>query len=76
MLRTAKSLGILQQLEKNVLSDILGVVGIAQIGVAQPEDQVGIGLHQPPSLRPVQCGSHVCHILSEGNEKRFHPEYD
>ena len=58
-----KSLGLLEQLEKDRLADILGVVGALEVGVAQAEDQVGIGVHQPFGLPAVQCDGHVSHIL-------------
>ena len=35
-----KAPGLLKQLEKDGLADILGVVGAFQVGIAQPQDQV------------------------------------
>ena len=63
VLRRGKGLGLLEQLEKDRLADILGVVGALEVGVAQAEDQVGLGVHQPFGLPAVQCDGHVSHIL-------------
>ena len=38
MLRGGKGPGLLEQLEKDRLADILGVVGALEVGVAQAED--------------------------------------
>ena len=46
MLRGGEGRAALDQLEKDRLADVLGVVGVAEIGVAQAEDEVGVGVHQ------------------------------
>ena len=76
MLRTFKMPGIGEQLEKNGLADILCVGGAFQIGIAQPQDQVGIGIHQPLCLAAVHGSIRIAHFLCCGVEKRFHQEYD
>lgn len=46
MLRALELPGLRQQLDKDGLAYVLGIVGAFQIGVAQAEDGVGIGLDQ------------------------------
>ncbi len=72
MLRRGKGLGLLEQLEKDRLADILGVVGALEVGVAQAEDQVGIGVHQPFGL-PRSSVTGMCLTSFAIESKRFHP---
>ena len=46
MVRRVEFPGLRQQLYEDCLADVLGVVGVFQIGVAQAEDGVGVGLRQ------------------------------
>ena len=58
MLRRGEGRAALDQLEKDRLADVLGVVGVAEIGVAQAEDEVGVGVHQPLRLLAGQARGH------------------
>ena len=51
MLRRLKGPRLRQQLHEYGLADVLGVVGAFQVGVAQAENGVGVGLGQ--MLRPL-----------------------
>ena len=52
--RTVKGLTAGQQLEEDILADVLSIVGGLQIGVSQPQDQVGVRLHQTFGVCPVK----------------------
>ena len=38
--------GLFQQLEEDRLADVLGVLGVVEVGVGQAEDEIGVGLCQ------------------------------
>ena len=46
MSRRVKLPGLRQELYKDALADVLGVVGVFQIAVTEAEDGVGVGLCQ------------------------------
>ena len=56
VLSVRKGLVAFEQLEEDCLADVLGVVGGSQIGVAQPQNKVGVGPHQAFGLR---CGPYM-----------------
>ena len=65
---TFKVPGFRQQLDEHRLADVLGVVGVFQIGVAQAEDGIGVSLRQV--FRPFRW----IHFIS--SFKRAHKGYD
>ncbi len=42
----AKAGALFQKLEEDRLADVLGVLGVVEVGVGQAEDEVGVGLCQ------------------------------
>ena len=56
VLRALKLPGLHQQLHEDRLADILGIVGVFQIGVTEAEDRVGVCVGQPLRL------FHIVHV--------------
>ena len=48
-----------QQLEEHRLTDVLRVLGGFEVGIAQPKNEVGIGIYQTFRLLPV----HFLHVV-------------
>ena len=73
MLPGGKGPGLLHQLQKNRLADILGVLPALEVGIAQAQDQIGIGLHQPLRLPAVQRWPHgMSHPFASESAFTYH----
>ena len=55
---------VLQQGEKDVLADILGILPGQRVGQAQPQDRVRVGLHEAPRLLRAVPFRHTLDLLS------------